>query len=44
MSQAWNSIDEVPTGRPATDRKLKLTGDNAFLYMGFNVCFLVCAI
>lgn len=36
MSQAWNSIDQTPTGRPETDRKLKLTGDNAFLYMGFN--------
>ena len=36
MSQAWNSIDQTPTGRPETDRKLKLTSDNAFLYMGFN--------
>ena len=31
-----SSIDQTITGRAATDRKLKLTGDNAFLYMGFN--------
>ena len=31
-----SSIDQTMTGRAATDRKLKLTGDNAFLYMGFN--------
>ena len=31
-----SSIDQLFTGRPETDRKLKLTADNAFLYMGFN--------